>query len=140
MKRSRAFSLVELLVAVALACTISVSLFYFSNLSVKLISATYANAKHIQIVRYVSSRIFRDIAESNGAATGSSSSVLIINNISYELLDKKVRRKEDAYVSNLTDTGEIISMKFFYPSSKFIGIEIIPKIGEVYYFNAYARQ
>ena len=139
MKRSKAFTLIELLVATAMISVICTTLFYFMLSTTGLIARTSNLAKSMQSVRFIAGRISSDIMQSGGAGTGSSSGKLMIGDISYEFRDGKVRREERGDVYNLTIESEIKGLKFSYPASKLVGIEIIPKTGKVYYYNVYAR-
>jgi len=140
MKRSKAFTLIELLVATAMISVICTTLFYFMLSTTKLIARTSDLAKSMQSVRFIAGRISSDIMQSGGAGTGSSLSKLMIGDISYEFREGKVRREEGSDVYNLTIEGEIKGLKFSYPSSKLIGVEITPKTGKAYYYDVYARK
>jgi len=139
MKGSKAFTLIELLVATAMISIISITLFYFALSSTRLISRSADHAKSMQSVRFIAGRISSDIMQSGGAGTGSNPSKLIIGNISYEFRESKIRREEGSEVYYLTIEGEVKGLKFSYPSSKLIGVEIIPRTGKAYDFNVYAR-
>jgi hypothetical protein len=92
-----------------------------------------------QSVRFVFSKISADIEQSAGAGMGSSESKLIIGNITYQFLDNKVKREEGSDIYNITDDGDIRGLKFHYPSSKLIRIEITSKKGKAMSLNAFAR-
>jgi len=138
-KRSKAFTLIELLIATAMISVISFALFYFMLSATRLIAGSTDFAKSMQSVRFIAGRISTDIMQSGGTGIDSSSSKLIIGNISYEFRDGKVRREEGSEVYYLTIEGEIKGLKFSYPSSKLIGVEITPRTGKAYYYNVYAR-
>jgi prepilin-type N-terminal cleavage/methylation domain-containing protein len=138
-KRSKAFTLIEMLIATAMISVISITLFYFALSTTRLISRASDLAKSMQSVRFIACRISSDIMQSGGAGIGSNPSKLIIGNITYEFRDGKVRREEGSDVYYLTIEGEIKGLKFFYPSSKLIGVEITPKTGKAYYYNVCAR-
>ena len=139
MKRSKAFTLIELLIATAMISVICITLFYFALSTTRLISRSTDYVKSMQSIRFIAGRISLDIMQSGGAGIGSSSGKLIIGDISYEFREGKVRREEGSEVYYLTIEGEIKGLKFSYPSSKLVGIEIIPKTGKAYYYNVYAR-
>lgn len=139
MKKSKAFTLIELLIAASMISIISITLFYFTLSSIRLISRSEDLAKSMQSVRFIAGRISSDIAQSSGAGTGSGQSRLNLGGISYEFRDGKVRREEGSDIYYLTTEGEIKGLKFSYPSSKLIKLEVIPKTGGSYYFNLYAR-
>ena len=139
MKRAKAFTLIELLIATAMISAISIAIFYFALSSIRLISRSSDFAKSMQSVRFIAGRISSDIMQSGGADTGSGQSRLILGDISYEFLNNKVRREERSDVSYLTIEGEIKGLKFSYPATKLIQIEIIPKTGGKYYLSVYAR-
>jgi Tfp pilus assembly protein PilW len=131
--------LIELLITTAMISVISVAIFYFAFSSVRMISRTSDILKSDQSVRFVAAKISSDIEQSAGASTGSAPGRLVIGNISYQFVENKVRREEGSDVYNLTDDGDIKGLKFSYPSSKLIKIEITPKIGKAASLNAFAR-
>jgi len=139
MKRSKAFTLIELLIATAMISVISITLFYFALSTTRLIARASDLAKSMQSVRFIAGRISSDIMQSGGAGTGSSSGKLMIGDISYEFREGKIRREEGSEIYYLTIEGEIKGLKFSYPSLKLIGVEITPKTGKAYYYNVYAR-
>jgi prepilin-type N-terminal cleavage/methylation domain-containing protein len=138
-KKSYGFTLIELLIAVALISAVSIGIFYYMQISVRLISKTLDNAKSLQIVRFVTSKITNDIMQSSGAQTGSGPTKLVLSDIQYEYVDQKIKRTAGSDIYNMTVENEIGSFKFSYPSSRYIIIEIIPKNGEKYLISAYAR-
>ena len=139
MKRSEAFTLIELLITTAMISAISISIFYFAFSSIKVIFRATDQSKALQAVRFVAARISSDIMQSSGAGVGSDTDKLVIGNITYEFRESKVRREEGSDVYYMTTEGEIKGLKFSYPSSKLIKVEITPKTGGAYYINAYAR-
>ncbi len=92
-----------------------------------------------QAARFTAGRISSDIMQSSGASAGSGPDKLVIGSITYEFLDNKVRRQEGSDVYYLTTEGEIKGLKFSYPSSKLVRIDITPKYGGDYYLDVYAR-
>jgi prepilin-type N-terminal cleavage/methylation domain-containing protein len=139
MKRSKAFTLIELLIATALISAISVSIFYFAFSSIRLMFRTVDLTSSGQAVRFVAGRISSDIMQSSGPGAGSGLDKLVIGNITYEFLDNKVRREEGSDVYYLTTEGEVKGLKFSYPASKLVKIDITPKYGGEYYLDVYAR-
>ena len=139
MKSSKAFTLIEMLIAAAMISVICTTLFYFALSTTRLISRSSDIVKSMQSIRFIAGRISSDIMQSGGAGIGSSPSKLIIGNISYEFREGKVRREEGSEVYYLTIEGEIKGLKFSYTSSKLIGVEITPRTGKAYYYNVYAR-
>jgi prepilin-type N-terminal cleavage/methylation domain-containing protein len=136
---SKGFTLIELLIATAMISAISVSIFYFAFSSIRLMFRAIDLSNSDQAVRFVSGRISSDVMQSSGPGAGSGPDKLIIGNITYEFRDNKVRREERSDVYYLTTEGEIKGLKFSYPSSKLIKVEITPKYGGAYYLNVYAR-
>lgn len=139
MKHSSGFTLIELLITTAMISVISIAIFFFAFSSVRMISRTSDILRSDQSVRFVAAKISSDIEQSAGAGTGSDPGRLVIGNITYQFLNNKVRREEESDVYNLTDDGDIKGLKFFYPSSKLISIEITPKNGKAISLNAFAR-
>ena len=139
MKKSKAFTLIELLIATAMISVISIALFYFTLSTTRLISRSSDFARSMQSVRFIAGRISSDIMQSSGASAGSGQSRLILDDISYEFLNDKVRREEGSDVTYLTIKGEIKGLNFSYPSSKLIGVEITPKTGGAYHLTVFAR-
>ena len=139
MKRSKAFTLIELLIATAMISVICITLFYFALSTTRLISRSTDYVKSMQSIRFIAGRISLDIMQSGGAGIGSNPGKLIIGGISYEFREGKVRREEGSDVYYLTIEGEIKGLMFSYPSSKLIGVEITPRTGKAYYYNVYAR-
>jgi len=136
---SNGFTLIELLIATAMISAISISLFYFAFSSIRLMFRTIDLSNADQAVRFTADRISSDIRQSSGAGTGSGPYKLVIGSISYSFLDNKVRRQEVSDVYYLTTEGEIKNLRFSYPSSKIIKIDITPKYGGEYYLDVYAR-
>ena len=139
MKRSNAFTLIELLIATAMISAITISIFYFAFSSIKVIFRATDQSKALQAVRFVASRISSDIMQSSGLSIGSGPDKLVIGNITYEFRESKVRREEGSDVYYMTTEGEIKGLKFSYPASKLVKVENTPKIGGAYYIDAYAR-
>jgi prepilin-type N-terminal cleavage/methylation domain-containing protein len=139
MKSSKAFTLIELLIATALISAISVSIFYFAFSSIRLMFRAIDLSGSGQAVRFTAGRISSDIMQSGGPGAGSGPDKLIIGDITYEFRENKVRREEGSDVYYLTTEGEIKGLKFSYPPSKLIRVEVTPKYGGAYYLNVYAR-
>lgn len=139
MKKSKAFTLIELLIAAAMASAVSVTIFYFAFSSIRLMSRAVDISRSGLTVRFISGRISSDIMQSGGAITGSNSGKLMLGNVTYEFVDNKLRREEGSDAYFLTVEGEISKMKFLYPSSKLVRVEITPKTGGTYFINSYAR-
>lgn len=116
-----------------------VTVFYFTFSSIKAINRATGLSSSMQTVRFVAGRIAFDIEQSGGAGAGSDPGKLVLGAINYEYVSGKVRREEGSDVYNLTDDGEIRGLKFSYPSSKLIGIDIEPKTGGAYHLDVYAR-
>jgi len=139
MKQSKGFTLIELLVAIIIISVITVTLFYTNDLSIKLLLKARKNVNSMQTTRYVVSRISRDILNSSGAQVGSNQTKIVLNDITYEFMNNKIKRSERKDSFYMTSEGEIISLKFIYPSNKFVHIEIVPKNGERQTLSVYAR-
>jgi prepilin-type N-terminal cleavage/methylation domain-containing protein len=139
MKKSTAFTLIELLIAVAMVSMLSITVFYFAFSSIRLMSRAVDLSGSGQTARFIAGRISSDVMQSGGAITGSNSGKLILGGVTYEFVDNKLKREEgnDAYF--MTVDGEISNLKFSYPSSKLVGVEITPKTGGIYFINAFAR-
>jgi len=137
--KTKAFTLIELLVAIALTSVISITLFYFSLSSIKLIGRAADTAGSMQVARSVIARISSDVIGSCGADTGSGHLELILGNITYEFRENKVRRQEGSDIYYMTTEGEIKDLRFSYPSSKMVKIEMTPEIGGKYIIDVYAR-
>ena len=118
---------------------ISIAIFYFAFSSVRIMSRISDNLRSDQSLMSVAEKISLDIEQSAGALPGSDSGKLVIGNITYEFLNNKVRREEGSDVYYLTDDGDIKGLKFFYPSSKLITVDIIKKNGNAVNLNAFAR-
>ena len=139
MEKSKAFTLIELLVAMAMVSVIIAAIFYFALSSTRLVLRAIDFSKSNQTARFVAGRISSDMIQSGGAGIGSDPGKLMLGNISYQFLNNKVRREEGSDVYYLTIEGEIKGLKFSYPSSKLVKVEITPKYGGAYYLNVYAR-
>lgn len=139
MKKAKAFTLVELLISMSLISIVTVSIFYFSLSSLKLLGRLNDIASSSQVTRSIFSRISSDIIQSSGAVAGSTSSLLILGGISYEFRDNKVRRQDGSDVYYMTTEGEIRQLKFYYSSNKLINVEITGKNGAKYAINVYSR-
>jgi hypothetical protein len=139
MKRSSAFTLIELLISLAMVVIVTSTLFFYAQISIKAIFKASSSAGALQVTRFVTGKIVKDIYESGGAMNGSSPSKLILPGITYELMDKKIRRTDGGDVSYITSENEILGLKFAYITSKFIRIFITPVSGEEYTINVYAR-
>lgn len=137
--KTRAFTLIELLVAISLISAITVAMFYFSLSSIKLVNRALADAKSLQVTRFIMARISSDYASGSGAGSGSGPLRLVIGNISYEFRDNKLRRQEGSDSYYMTVEGEIKGLRFYYPSQKMVRIEIIPNTGGAFSESVYAR-
>lgn len=139
MKSSKAFTLIELVIATALISAVSVSIFYFAFSSIKLMFRITDLSSSDQAVRFAAGRISSDIMQSSGPSAGSGQDKLVIGNITYQFLENKVRREEGSDVYYLTTEGEVKGLKFSYPASKLVKVAITPKYGGEYYMDVYAR-
>jgi prepilin-type N-terminal cleavage/methylation domain-containing protein len=139
MKNSRAFTLIELLIAVAMVSMLTITIFYFAFSSIRLMSRAVDISTSGQAVRFIAGRISSDVMQSGGAVTGSNSVKLMLGSVTYEFVDNKLRREEGSDAYFLTVDGEIRDLKFSYPSSKLVKVEITPKTGGTYFINLYAR-
>lgn len=139
MKKSNAFTLIELLIAVAMVSAVSITVFYFAFSSIRLMSRAVDLSGSGQTARFIASRISSDIMQSGGAITGSNSDKLMLGSVTYEFLAGKLKREEGGDAYFLTVEGEIRDMKFSYPSPKLVRVEITPKTGGTYSVNLYAR-
>lgn len=139
MKHPRGFTLIELLITTAMISVVSIAIFLFAFSSIKMISRTSDILRSDQSVRSVAAKISSDIEQSAGALSGSDPSTLVIGNITFQFMNYKVKREEGSDVYYLTDDGDIKGLKFSYPSSKLITIEITPKTGKAVSVNAFAR-
>lgn len=139
MKKSKAFTLIELLIAATMASAICIAIFYFAFSSIRSMSRAADFSRSGQTARFLAGRMSSDIMQSGGALTGSDSGKLMLGNITYEFLDNKVRREEGSDAYFLTVEGEIKKLVFSYPSSKLVRVEITPKRGGAYFINLYAR-
>jgi hypothetical protein len=139
MKKSKAFTLIELLIAAVMASMLSITIFYFAFSSIRLMYRAVDTSKSDQTARFIAGRISPDIIQSGGAGEGSNMSRLVLGNISYEFREGKVRREEGSDVYYLTVEGEIRGLRFSYPSAKLVKVEITPKTGGTHFINFYAR-
>lgn len=139
MNRSKAFTLVELLISMVLISIVTAAVFYFSLSSLKLSGRINDTAASLQITRSIISRISSDIIQSSGAGAGSTSRLLILGDISYEFRDGKVRRQEGSDVYYMTTEGEIMQLQFYYSSNNLIKIEITGKNGAKYVMDVHSR-
>ena len=139
MKITRAFTLIELLISMAMISAVLIMIIYVSLSSVKQVARASANIRSMDTIRTVSSRISKDIMESGGISAGSNEHRLIIGDIIYEMRQRKVRRQEGSDIAYITADGEMSGLSFYFGSSKLIRIAIKPNDGGMYYLNVYAR-
>lgn len=139
MNKQKGFTLVELLIALALTAVLMFALFSFVFSAIKTVNLISTQDKRDQAIRFVESRIFSDFAQSSGWLTGSTSSKLVLSTATYDFNSGKVRRQSGNDSYYLTTEGELNSLRFFYPSQKLVGIELAGSRGRAFTVEAYAR-
>ncbi|KAF0135061.1 MAG: hypothetical protein FD145_199 [Candidatus Saganbacteria bacterium] len=125
--RQAGFTLVELLVSLAIASTI---LLFGAPLMLnysKNISLLNKKTAKLETEQSVLRQMAKEIRSADSLIKFSSREVVIkIDNtaIAYDYFDKKARRKKNNYSQYLTDNGEIDSISFIMPKNNFLVINL----------------
>jgi len=118
--RSKGFTLIELIVSIAVGTIIFAYVFNLFSTSIRAFDRASKTANNIEIAAYVIDTISKDIYQSQ--RTGYSSSDIRLSlmkdsdNIVYEYKEGKVSRKTGGSTSFLTMPGDVNDMRFMYPS------------------------
>jgi|GEM_PF-1537056 len=123
------FTLVELLITMAVLGMLFGAGFYFTSIFFRTESIVHKTLGANQCVRFVMGKIASEIREAKTLSPASSPSLLILDydgfTIRYDYANKKVRRRKGGGSSYLTETGDVSGLIFGYPSTKLVHIRII---------------
>ncbi|NQT29796.1 MAG: type II secretion system protein [Candidatus Saganbacteria bacterium] len=127
MKR-RAFTLVELVVALAIFSLLLGGIFYALFTELTIWNKLVAQAETQQITNAVLSKMTSDVRSASEILPASNSTTLALtvktDEIEYSLANDKIRRKKNGHSSYLTDENDIDSLSFSYPESNFVEVGI----------------
>ena len=117
----RGFTLVEMIVALALSMVLCGGAFYALGQGLRTWKRTVQKAERLQIENIVAERIARDIRAANEILSPSGSEEVVLKieaeTVSYRLINRKVRRKKGAAAAYLTSEDEIKRLSFAYPEN-----------------------
>jgi type II secretory pathway pseudopilin PulG len=138
LKRSMAhasgFTLIELMAASVLALMIIGTLSYCLMTYMRQIEPIMEQTRIRQVERMLAVRISNDIAQSSGILAGSTSSTLKLANVTYSMVDGKIKRSSGADNVFLTVAGET-DVSFSYSTQKLVRVNL----GRAYSFYVFAR-
>jgi prepilin-type N-terminal cleavage/methylation domain-containing protein len=124
--KHRGFTLVELIIALAIFSTLSLGIFFAFGTSLRTYNKILNSCATQQIRGMALSRITKDIRSASDVLTGSDQDLLRLkiesDIIEYSLANKKIKRKINNYSSYLTVEGEIRGLTFSYPTKEKIKI------------------
>lgn len=127
MKRS-GFTLVELLVSIAILCLITAGMYYAFGAQLRIWDRIVVTSEEHEVANLVLGRICRDTRAAEGILAGSDSTRLILDvagqRIEYALSEAKVKRKIDHYTTYLTDKGQVSHLSFAYPAEKQVRVKV----------------
>ena len=122
------FTLVELLISLAILTLLSGSMFYVFRFELRHWERIVQKSENQHIANLVLTKLAGDIRAAKEILPVSDQAELILacpaHTIEYTLLNQKVRRKKDAYSSYLTDAGEVRDLTFSYPSNNLVEISL----------------
>lgn len=128
MKRRSAFTLIELLIAMALSAAALSVLFVFVLTLLRSEDKLFLRLDSLEGARSSLFRMTLDVRDSKGISPGSSGERLVLSagsgTVSYDLHSGKVRREVNGSSSYLTEEGRVCSLRFSYLNEKLIKIEI----------------
>lgn len=115
----KAFTLVELLVAMSILTVLLGAMFYVFSGQIKFWRRTAAQAERYQVINSVLTRLALDVRAANEILPGSDQALLRLKAgtdiIEYSLSTAKVKRKLNSYSAYLTVEDEIAFLSFAYP-------------------------
>jgi len=121
MRSNRGFTLVELLVSMAIFLILMGAVYFSFQLAIKHWKRLADNSRHQQIVCLVMGRMTVDIRQASAVLLISNAEQLSLkvgtDTIEYLLTSRKVGRKVNGRTAYLTDNDEIKALSFAYPSS-----------------------
>ena len=127
------------MIALSLSAVLISAVLGFVLSAMKPIGAITTEIRQDQAMRFAASRIFEDFSQSSGWLNGSTSSMLVLSNITYDFNAGKVRRQSGTDSYYLTTEGEIAGVTFTYPSPKLVLVHFVKSRNKVATMEAYAR-
>ncbi len=132
----KGFTLVELIVSLSLMMILAGGMFFALGQGLRGWRKIAGRAEELQIKNLAAERITGDIrfADQILAGSGSQEIILKINSdqISYKLVERKVRRKKGTVTAYLTCEDEVKNLSFSYPAADKVQIildELAWKVG-----------
>jgi len=121
MKRKNGFTLVELIISLTLFTVLVGGVFYAFGSELRLWRKIADKCQREQVANLVAERICHDIRAASAILTSSGSEEIDLRvgseNISYRLVDYKIRRKKGSSIAYLTNEREVDKLAFSYPVS-----------------------
>lgn len=128
-KSTKAFSLIELLIAITLSSILMLGFFHAISTALALWQTQSRDTARLMDAAFVLNQISRDVFQSAAIDPSSNAGRLCLDyetySLSYDFYQGMVRRNKDGKVaSSLTNKNTILELSFDYPSSKRVVITV----------------
>lgn len=124
----KGFTLIETLVALSLTAIFLGGAYYALGIELKFWQRLADRINSQQVYEAVAQRLLREIRGADQILPGSSQTELKLqfgsDQLTYSLVNGKVRRQKNSSVAYLTDDGEVGSLLFAYPAAKQVEVSI----------------
>lgn len=128
MTQRRGFTLIELIIALALTATMLAAITFAFGQSLRTWKKVARESEKAQIENIVLERICRDLRAASAIQTNSSSREIDLKvggeTINYAWQDLKIKKKRGSSVTYLTSERDTDPLSFFYPSAGVVGVRI----------------
>jgi prepilin-type N-terminal cleavage/methylation domain-containing protein len=126
--RRKAFTLVELILALTIFAMMLGGLFYAFGVELKFWDKVVVSSSRQQVAAQVMAQLTRDIRSAYIIVPGSNSKELALkvgtSIIGYTLMNDKVRREKDGRAAYLTDQHEVLNLSFAYPAANLVEVKL----------------
>ena len=124
----KGFTLVELLISLTILAFLFSATFYSFGVGLKIWKNNLKRIKHSQIASLVLERIKRDVHSASEILPSSNRGTLVLrigmDNICYQLINRKVCRLKNGFSNYLTNEDEINQLAFSYPSVDLVAVQV----------------
>ena len=128
MKRENGLTLVELIIALTLFTVLAGSVFYAFGSELRLWRKIAEKCQREQVANLAAERICHDIRAASEILAASASEELQLRvgseNISYRLVNYKIRRQKGSSIAYLTNEREVEKLIFSYSSGNLVEVTV----------------
>ncbi|OGC06570.1 hypothetical protein A2230_04615 [candidate division WOR-1 bacterium RIFOXYA2_FULL_36_21] len=135
--KKRGFTLLETIIAISLFSILLMAGTTILSSHIRSFRLVSEKTSSIQTIQIVAREITKDCRLSSNISVAYNTAVLAQkgSTISYDIKDKKVRRRKDSYTAYLTDEGEIKILEFKLLAPKLLAFSVDGVTTEVFCRN-----